>query len=263
MSDTLHLVRLVFDRRALARVASRHRLPRNLDDGYLLHAGLAQLFATSDEPASVPLSSFAVDETHAAAVQRPDDLFVLGYAQESAAVLEARMGAARSSLLRLARSTDVPEFASGQRVEFRSRVCPVVRTRKPGVLGIEQGTDRRGKPKARELDAFVHATIGVPRETVVSREAVYVDWLRAQFEAPNGAKGEQPTGAHLEDARLVEFRRERTHRRESPATMERPNALMEGTLTVTDPAAFRTLLARGVGRHRAFGFGMLLLRPAR
>jgi CRISPR system Cascade subunit CasE len=25
--------------------------------------------------------------------------------------------------------------------------------------------------------------------------------------------------------------------------------------------AFRALLARGVGRHRAFGFGMLLLRP--
>jgi CRISPR system Cascade subunit CasE len=31
---------------------------------------------------------------------------------------------------------------------------------------------------------------------------------------------------------------------------------------VADPAAFAQLLARGVGRHRAFGLGMLLLRPS-
>jgi len=30
---------------------------------------------------------------------------------------------------------------------------------------------------------------------------------------------------------------------------------------VRDPTGFAALLARGVGRHRAFGFGMLLLRP--
>ena len=34
------------------------------------------------------------------------------------------------------------------------------------------------------------------------------------------------------------------------------------TLTVTDGAAFTDRLRRGVGRHTAFGFGMLLLRPA-
>ena len=38
---------------------------------------------------------------------------------------------------------------------------------------------------------------------------------------------------------------------------------MQGILTVTDSAAFAALLARGVGRHRAYGYGMLLLRPAR
>ena len=41
------------------------------------------------------------------------------------------------------------------------------------------------------------------------------------------------------------------------------NGTVEGTLTVGDPDAFSRLLARGIGRHRAFGFGMLLLRPAR
>ena len=36
---------------------------------------------------------------------------------------------------------------------------------------------------------------------------------------------------------------------------------MTGTLTVTDPQAFAALLSGGVGRHAAFGFGMLLLSP--
>ncbi len=36
---------------------------------------------------------------------------------------------------------------------------------------------------------------------------------------------------------------------------------MTGTLAVDDPVAFRRLLGRGVGRHVAFGYGMLLLKP--
>jgi CRISPR system Cascade subunit CasE len=44
--------------------------------------------------------------------------------------------------------------------------------------------------------------------------------------------------------------------------MARRVALVTGTLRVGDAEAFRALLARGLGRHRAFGFGMLLLRRA-
>jgi CRISPR system Cascade subunit CasE len=43
----------------------------------------------------------------------------------------------------------------------------------------------------------------------------------------------------------------------------RRDVTFEGELQVADAAAFAALLARGVGRHRAFGFGMLLLRPSR
>ena len=43
---------------------------------------------------------------------------------------------------------------------------------------------------------------------------------------------------------------------------EGPDALMRGVLEITDGPAFAQLLAGGVGRHRAYGYGMLLLRPA-
>jgi CRISPR system Cascade subunit CasE len=36
-----------------------------------------------------------------------------------------------------------------------------------------------------------------------------------------------------------------------------PDASFTGVLTVRDPEAFGRLLARGIGRHRKFGFGML------
>ena len=39
-----------------------------------------------------------------------------------------------------------------------------------------------------------------------------------------------------------------------------PDILMSGVLEVGDSTAFASLLSRGIGRHRAFGYGMLLLR---
>ena len=42
---------------------------------------------------------------------------------------------------------------------------------------------------------------------------------------------------------------------------EGPDAVFRGRLRIEDDAGFTELLARGIGRHRAFGFGMLLLAP--
>lgn len=40
-------------------------------------------------------------------------------------------------------------------------------------------------------------------------------------------------------------------------------ATFEGHLTVTDPAAFRQALEKGIGPGKAFGFGLLSIRPLR
>ena len=39
--------------------------------------------------------------------------------------------------------------------------------------------------------------------------------------------------------------------------------MLYGELEVTDPEAFNRLLATGIGRDKAYGYGMLLLRPPR
>jgi CRISPR system Cascade subunit CasE len=44
--------------------------------------------------------------------------------------------------------------------------------------------------------------------------------------------------------------------------LERPDVRFEGDLTVRDAERFHEWLAHGIGRHRAFGFGALMLAPA-
>jgi CRISPR system Cascade subunit CasE len=44
---------------------------------------------------------------------------------------------------------------------------------------------------------------------------------------------------------------------------EGPDAILQGDLILNDPERFQMMLAQGVGRHKAYGFGMLLLRPGR
>jgi CRISPR system Cascade subunit CasE len=265
MTAPLHLVRLALDPARLFDFEQRLHLPRGAaaDLGYLVHCQLGTLFG-EDAPAPFALE----DVKPGAAAQH---IGVLGYSARDGAALRAH--AQTFADPRAFEACDWATFASkplpetferGMRLGFATRVSPFVRTRTPGE-GAPQ-LDKDGKPKAREVDAFLAAcwqataaAAGGARPPV-DREQVYRDWLAREL----GREG----ASTLESARLVAFQRAPLTRRTQGAErrshrLERPDARIEGTLTVTDPLAFRALLARGVGRHRAFGFGMLLLRPAR
>lgn len=95
---------------------------------------------------------------------------------------------------------------------------------------------------------------------MLSREAVYADWLKRQFGA----------AADLHEVRLIEFKLSSVLRQgaaQAEGTRPKrpvpgPDATFNGVLQVRESDAFAALVARGIGRHRAFGFGMLLLKPA-
>ncbi|ODS53107.1 MAG: hypothetical protein ABS36_14290 [Acidobacteria bacterium SCN 69-37] len=209
------------------------------------------MFAKSTDRADVPLFTFAIDDVCEASSKRPDLLFLLAYADMDEHQLEEAMGPSAADLLHDCKTREMPPLVDGQLVAFRTRTCPVVRTRQPGTRPLDVG--RSGRPKHRELDAFIHSALNAPDGATVDREDVYVHWLKSQMERDGACS--------VKDASLAEFRRE-TMRRGGDAKLERPNAVMEGRLSVGVPAEFRKLLIRGVGRHRAFGFGMLLVRPA-
>lgn len=266
MNAPLHLVRLALDPARLFDFEQRLHLPRGggADLGYLVHCQLGTLFG-DDAPAPFALEGELEPQRNARHV------IVLGYSARDGAAL--RTHAQTFADPRAFEACDWSTFASkpmpamferGMRLGFATRVAPFVRTRTPGAAPAKLDAD--GKPKPREVDAFLaacwqaNATAPDGPRVPVDREQVYRDWLAREL-ARDGA-------SMLENAQLVGFQRAPLVRRtqgeqRTSHRIERPDARMEGTLTVTDPAAFRALLARGVGRHRAFGFGMLLLRPAR
>ncbi|MGD9861774.1 MAG: type I-E CRISPR-associated protein Cas6/Cse3/CasE, partial [Pseudodonghicola sp.] len=174
-----------------------------------------------------------------------------GYADREAEALRgaaaAVIGPAEAGVIRLDRLGSIPRpaatWAEGMRLGFDLRLRPVVRL----ASAIER--EGEGFAKGAEVDAFLAETLR--HDQARPREAVYLDWLAARL-AP-AAELERET------SRMASFRRVRSRR--GGKRVEGPEIKVHGTLRVTDPGGFADLLARGVGRHRAYGYGMLLLRP--
>lgn len=233
------------------------------DDGYGWHALLA---ATFGDLAPGP---FRLVERKGHPTQ------LLAYTPHDRTTLldRARLHATPAvyAALRLEQIDDKPmpeTFRKGQRLGFEVRVRPTVRQDREG--------DRR---RSRERDAFLAALDAEPRQRgerpEITREAVYRDWLARRLSP--AADLVRFDVAELKRSTLLRPR-QRMEGTRGPRELVRvgllergekgeqggsPDATFQGELVITDPAAFHALLARGIGRHLSFGFGMLLLRPPR
>ena len=155
------------------------------------------------------------------------------------------------------------EWQAGKRIGFEVRIRPIVRLLKDPSIRTEKPPAARlfnegGNRPGTECDVFLWEAMRHPNkgDRELKREQVYAEWLLAKLERSGGAS------LDVEATKLVSFQRTRSVRKLHARHSEGPDAVMRGTLTVTDPAAFAALLAKGIGRHRAYGYGMLLLRPA-
>ncbi len=239
----LHMARIRLNLARLVGLARLRRLPLwQVDLGYIVHMQLRELFG---DAAPQP---FMVDESAGRWTT------VLGYTATEAAELENTARACADPAIFAAcdwehlDSKQMPStWGPGQSFGFETTVCPIVR------MASEAPQHRKGA----EVDAFLAecwktGDCSLP----VGREAVYRDWLVKRMET---------SGARVLAARLHRFRRERLLRRSHNESRtshlcERPSVAFRGTLQVADPEGFDALLRRGIGRHKAFGFGMILLR---
>lgn len=145
-------------------------------------------------------------------------------------------------------------WPAGKMLRYEVRVRPVIREGKTG----------------KERDAFL---VAAERGDggALDRAAVYAQWLADQLKTRKSGVPEPWHGAvELLDVRLEKFRlldvlRQTQRSAPTEARQRRavggPDAVLSGVLSVVQPQAFAHLLSRGIGRHRAFGFGMLLLKP--
>lgn len=244
-SESLYLLHTQPDPQRLAAWAARHRLlDREGDLGYALHALLHAAFG---EQAPQPfryldaeqglLAYTRLDTTELAqlvALADPDAAAALGLGQTH------QHGGMNVRPF-------PTQWAVGHTLGFEVRVRPIIREGKTG----------------RERDAFL-AAAEKTRGSAPDRGEVYVQWLRDVLARQGGAE--------LVDARMTRYQQLGVMRKSQKGGAEDvrhsrlvsgPDAVLAGQLRVANPQAFAQLLANGLGRHRAFGFGLLLLRPTR
>lgn len=252
---TTHLVHAPIDRRDFNRWAGERGLVYRgwFDDGYALHVLLS---ATFGRRVLQPFRLFSSGRRRAAALYAYAD--VDGEALRETAEAVAPPDCTAVIDTRRLRSKPMPEgFEAGRRLGFDIRLRPIRR------LGRDLRDPQSGRVmrKGQEVDAFRLEVIrrfpegwadpeAAASRHGVTRESVYAEWLAERL----------GDAASLEECNLAAFQRSRAVRG-SNQMPEGPDATLHGTLSVTEPGRFADVLRRGVGRHRAYGYGMLLLRP--
>ncbi len=235
---TLHMIELLPTRRALLRFLDREGLLdfKRFDLGYGVHAWLQAAFG---HLAPTPFRIF---------LRRDGTVQVLGYSGADAEKLRERLEAFADPVVfeicppdRIA-SRPMPRFSKGRCLGFEVLCCPVARRTEDG--------------KTIEKDVFLARCDRHGGETPLRRAVVYAEWLREKLDG----------AAELVEMTVMGFKLQRLLRKTQGGSrqkrwLQRPEALFSGTLLVSDGEAFARLLRRGIGRHRAFGYGMLLLKP--
>lgn len=251
-----HMVYLPYRNVALGQWSGRRRLMRRgvFDEGYALHVLLSSVFGKGGLQ---PFRTFRPS--------RGDDGTLYAYSDSDREVLRAIAEAAAPpdclEVVDIAelRTKPMPDrFSPGQRLGFDVRIRPVRR------LARDMSDSQSGKVirKGSEIDAFRlellrrspdgwKASEEAPPARI-SRDHVYATWLAERL---SGA-----AEVDVQSFRVVSFHRLRVVRGDGRGP-EGPDTIVHGECVVQDPALFAAILAKGVGRHRAYGYGMLIVRP--
>ena len=245
MSEPIHLVKVPLRvDRLVAATRSRGLSLREIDEGYLAHVVMRQLWK---EHAPAPF----VLRAHGRMLD------AWGYSPTDAGALVERANACGDPSLvgvlgdlEMIASKPMPYFEKGRRIGFVVRACPVVRL----------VNARNGHRTGAEVDAFLARCFALGKQAPVSREDVYREWLRKMTSRPDA------TGVSVLRVGVAAMSRGRFVRRTHAQAREmhrlaRPDVTFEGEMVVEHGEKLRTYLGHGVGRHRAFGFGALMLTP--
>ena len=169
--------------------------------------------------------------------QHGQHLTVLGYTDGvTAETLRQRVELALPALqtaVSVVGSAPLAEPELGRVFRFRLRCIPLI-----SVTG------------ARTRDAYTYACTQAGSAQGIDRAEVYARYVQ-----------ERLPGATLTETRLDGFQLVSMVRRQQQGwkTGRFPLAELSGVLTVDDPAAFLGPLSTGIGRMRAYGFGLLRL----
>jgi CRISPR system Cascade subunit CasE len=243
----LNMICIEVDQRKLFEFAKRRRIPLYTSDfGYTLHCFFTELFGPNFSP-----KPFSAQEANG--VMLP----ILAYTCFTKDELEQQ--AQKFSTQELLQMVDWNNFSvkampnkwvTGHTLAFEVRVCPVER---------KSNTDQNVRQKGAEIDVYLGHVWKHGKD--IDRGTIYEKWTKDIMEK---AQPDKKSAMKIHEIKTKGFRRVKFIRRDRNRRAnikERPEAFIGGVLEIIDSDAFTELLTKGIGRHRAFGFGMLLLKP--
>ena len=245
---TIHLAHMSINTDALGQYAAR--LGMHDDDGcYALHHAMRMLFGqAAPQPFRAEL--------------RGGSPHVIGYLDDPDALLDNKNdnipnetpAVIHNIFLDAPRIKPMPVlWKKGATLNFRLRARTVVRYSKQERDRMEERTGWR--PAGAEIDAFAAERLKNSCNPA-DLDEVCRRWLERRLKDV----------AHIERLSVLDYQRIRTrrstHGRRGSSFIEGPDASLAGKLIVIDENKFQDILGRGVGRHSAFGYGMLLLGKA-
>ncbi len=236
----LHLISLPLHLKDLRKLAATRDW--GTDEGRALHHLLAETFGKG---------AFQPFRLMVAPGARTGTLYAYTLSDQASLQRTAQESALPDALTvcdpaRLNVKTMPESWTKGRRLAFDLRTRPVKRLLKPaGVF-----------PKGAEVDAFLVEALrrfpdGPPENHGIEREKVYRQWLAERLQE----------AATVKQTRIARLERKTVQR--DNKSVDGPDVTFHGELVITDETKFAETLVKGVGRHTAYGYGMLLLRPAR
>ena len=249
----LHMVRTELD---LDRLNHWMNTRGIRDQGHALHSLLVETFG-----------DLAPHPFRAMTGERKRNQSLLGYTQADAGTLKKIIGTFTDPLQdgilipgTLETKPMTRNWETGDRLGFDLLVRPIIRPSPrveqdhPELMAAmrENGVRPDMEDDAFRWETIVQQVRGGPKP---GREEVYAQWLAKR------ARSQQGCEIDPLDVILHDFRNTRASRKTGSAGPFGADAVLRGILTVTNPNDFNQLLAHGIGRHRAYGYGMILLKP--
>lgn len=140
-----------------------------------------------------------------------------------------------------------PQISEGDRLAFKARVNPVIKR------STEDGGQERHDVVMDRKRELREAGEELPPTSEIVHDAC-TDWLDRREDVYGYSFDAENVRAHSH--RRHEFKKHRNGR-----TVVLASADLEGLLQVEDPEAFRDMLFTGIGPAKAYGFGLMLVRP--
>ncbi|TVR13368.1 MAG: type I-E CRISPR-associated protein Cas6/Cse3/CasE [Planctomycetota bacterium] len=261
-TDTLHLDLILQEldtRLLLAFARDRGHSLRGGDLGYAVHCWLREVWGEN-----WPKPFMAED--------RGRMVQVLAYHRQEASDREQSWQACDADLRAIAhnqlpghKDRSPAAWREGMSIGFQCLGCPSKRLARGASLPpAPNDPNQRQAGPGDEVDAWQHYLARNPDTPAhpALREEVYSTWFRERLGADCGAELLAVRVANMQRQKLLRRTQDKNREKRKTKEVELPAVTFDGVLRITNPEAFTQTLAKGIGRHRAFGFGMLLLKPA-